>query len=555
MKKINSCSDYFSCIILSFALVAAPSYVISGNCHFGISFVIDTIWVFLTLIFVNYWTRKGIIFIVKNNQKKDFLKRWNCILSSRFSLIYITLIILLCWIPIIISLYPGTLINDTWGQLEEFIRYFNIGGTYNGVLSDHHPIIDTLIMGTIIVPFGEKLNNWQLGFYVYTLLQVFFTATSFALTIDYAFKKFKLDSKILLVFTLVYALCPLFPISAQTISKDALFSWIYVLFTILFIEALRTDGSAFYKWKYILSLIVVSFFCICTKKVGLYIIILSLTFLVIFIRKAKLHSFITLIFILFLSVGTTGIIKHSLNVQPGGKQEMLSLPFQQTARYVKFYKDDITSKEYQSINKLIKIKKIGKVYNPTVADPVKGYKDRGTTKECIAYLRAWLSMGIKHPKVYISAFNAMVSGWFSFNKYVPLMDMSWHSQLDGNLINERSALRSGIINKLSLVLEQSINNLYQVPPFNIFLSYAFYASILPTFVLSTFIRKWNNKSLRKYWLVGVPLFLSLILGCWLSPLSTSLESMRYLYPVVYTLPVLVLLVIYMYKKEYYSESV
>lgn len=75
------------------------------------------------------------------------------------------------WFPIIFALYPGTLINDTWGQLSEYIRYYNIGGTYYGRLSDHHPFVDTLIMGSIITPFGEKLQNWQLGFFVYGRLQ------------------------------------------------------------------------------------------------------------------------------------------------------------------------------------------------------------------------------------------------------------------------------------------------------------------------------------------------------------------------------------------------
>ena len=45
-------------------------------------------------------------------------------------------------------------------------------------------------------------------------------------------------------------------------------------------------------------------------------------------------------------IDATGTIK-------GGQQEMLSIPFQQTARYVKYHGDDITDYEYKVIDKVL----------------------------------------------------------------------------------------------------------------------------------------------------------------------------------------------------------
>lgn len=40
-------------------------------------------------------------------------------------------------------------------------------------------------------------------------------------------------------------------------------------------------------------------------------------------------------------------------VKPGGKQEMLSIPFQQTARYVKYYGNDVSTEEEKVIRKVL----------------------------------------------------------------------------------------------------------------------------------------------------------------------------------------------------------
>lgn len=552
--KINSLADYIACLILALALVAAPYYIDTGNCDLSFTYIITVIIVFLSLLLINTMIRILIIRNTKSEQRnKHYLTLWEKIVNNKYAVIWLTLIILVFWIPVIVSLYPGTLINDTWGQLSEYIQYFNIGGTYNGQLSDHHPFVDTLFIGIIITPFGEKIHNWQMGFFVYTILQVILTASSFALTIVYSFKKLKIKSSYLLVMCLFYSLCPIFPISAQTISKDALFSWIYVLFILLFIEILRTHGECLTNYKYMIMMVIVASLCIFTKKVGLYIIGISLLSVIIFIPKFRLRSVIMLGVVLFISIGLGGETKRALNVLPGGKQEMLSIPFQQSARYMLEHKNDVTKAEYKSTDKLIDIKTLNKRYNPINADPVKGYEDRRNTLEFKNYLVSWYKEGIRHPKTYIAAFNAMASGWFSFEEYLPLTNMDWHSQLNTKLMPEKVSVRPKIFNITSGIVQSVNDNLYHNPIFQIFLSYAFYASLIPAFVIATFCRKWHLKKLKYYWLSMIPLILSIILGCWLAPVSIALEGKRYLYPVIYTLPIMLSLCLSMYQNKYKEE--
>ena len=545
--------EYFLYFLISVMITAAPKYIQTGNCSLNLEFFITFLWTFLAICFLSQLLRT---FFIKSalNPKEISNTYVNFILNSKYSLLYITLIILIFWLPIIISLYPGTLINDTWGQLNEYLTFFKHGEIQRGVLSDHHPFFDTLIMGFIITPFGKYLHNWQLGIFTYTMIQSILTAFSFALTVIYAHKKLHIKNGFSLFMIGFYAICPIFPVSVQTVSKDALFSWIYVIFILFFIEAIRTKCHSFNSLKYCIALILTAFFCTLTKKVGLYIILLSFISITIFIPKNRSKTLVVLICTLFLSVGLTGIIKSSLGVTPGGKQEMFSLPFQQTARYYRNYGKDTTKKEDAIIGKVLNMKNLGERYTPTNADPVKGYNDRGTTNQYKNYIKVWFKQGLRHPKIYFSAANAMLAGWFSFTEYRPLLDMSWHSQLNPKLIPNTTPNRKGFFKKSSAIVENVFDNLYNNPLFMLLLSYAFYATLLPAFIIATLWRKWEKEQIKYYWITTIPLILSILLGCWLAPVSIQFEGRRYLYPVIYTLPIMLALCKSVYQIKYSNKN-
>ncbi len=555
--KVTGIIDYIFCLVLSLAIVAAPNYIKDGECDFSFSYLATVLIVFFSLGTVNYFARRLIVRNISGPLwKSEFnclFRTWNKVLNSKYNLWLFFIIILFFWLPIIIALYPGTLINDTWGQLAQFIQYF-YKGKHFGAFSNHHPIFDTLIMGTIITPFGEKINNWQLGFFVYSFIQELLTVFSFALTVYYAYKYLKVKSGYVLTLLLFYALCPIFPISAQTISKDALFSWIYVIFIVLFIEALRTQGRVFSSFKYDVLLGLSVILCIITKSVGIYIVTFSLIAVCLFIPRYRRYSFATLACSLLIALGLLTGVKRTLNVAPSGKQEMFSLPFQQTARYFKYHPKDVTKAEFNSINALLDGENIGGVYNPTNADPVKGYTDRGNLKQYKNYLISWGKEGARHPRTYVAAFNAMVSGWFSFEEYAPLMSMDWHSQLNPKLMPTSASIRHGYFRRSSQVVITTFDNLYKIPILQLLLSYGLYAAILPMFIVATFLRKWGLKEVKVYWLSIIPLCLSIVLGCWLAPVSILFEGRRYLYPIVYTLPLMISLCLSVYQIKYDSHK-
>lgn len=115
-------------------------------------------------------------------------------MNSRFAVYKVACIILFCWLPVLIVLYPGTLINDTWGQLSQFIRWTETGGA-KGILYDYHPIFDTFFIGVLIVPFAKLSGNWHFAIFTYVILQACLTSFSFSYSVLFLRKRLGLDER------------------------------------------------------------------------------------------------------------------------------------------------------------------------------------------------------------------------------------------------------------------------------------------------------------------------------------------------------------------------
>lgn len=377
------------------------------------------------------------------------------------------------------------------------------------------------------------------------MLQAILTSFAFASTVTYTFKKLGLGVKVSGVLMLLYCIIPIFPAAVQTVSKDALHSWGFAFFVVLYIELVRTNGMVIKDKVFLTKLCFVIMYCCLTKKVGFYVILLSLIVAFLFQKNNRKYLLIPIAVAILLMNGFMPIIRTKLQVSPGGKQEMFSLPFQMTARYVKYYGDDVTEEEYEILDKVLTMDTLAERYNATNADPVKDYYQKAEDEYYVKYLGVWLKQGIRHPGVYISAFNAMLSGWFSWNEYSPLMNNDWRNQQNTDLIPDWVAVR-GITEGTANAYQEMFHDLYSVPIIQIFLSYGFYASLLPAFAVSTVFRKWKRKE-AKYWIAICPTLFALFIGCWLAPVSFHLEGKRYLYPVVYTIPLVIMWCLYVYK--------
>ncbi len=286
--------------------------------------------------------------------------------------------------------------------------------------------------------------------------------------------------------------------------------------------------------------------CCLTKKVGVYVVLLSCIITLIALRKKVKQLLIPILSSVFLMTVLLPGILAACEVEPGGKQEMLSLPFQMTARCILEHYYDFSQDELNTLNYVLDIDTIADDYNPISADPVKHYSQKGDDEDYTAYLKLWLVKGIRHPGTYFRATMCMLSGWFSWSEYDPRMDMNWRSQINTGLTPDWIVIRTFSENTANAYRE-FYHRLYGNALFRVFLSYGFYSALIPAFAVGTVFQR--NRKGKTDWLAVLPTLFSLALGCWLAPLSIHYEGRRYLFPITYTAPLLIMWCLYVMKKE------
>jgi hypothetical protein len=99
----------------------------------------------------------------------------------------------------------------------------------------------------------------------------------------------------------------------------------------------------------------------------------------------------------------SNIFVASTGATRGGIQEALSIPFQQTARFVRDHPYLVTDAHREAIHPVLNMYTLAARYVPTLSDPVKWAFWDGDASLLPAYFRAWFQMGLMRPMTYISA--------------------------------------------------------------------------------------------------------------------------------------------------------
>ncbi len=358
--------------------------------------------------------------IKKTKLYKLFLKH-----PFLFSLIFI----LICWLPYIISFYPSILSPDPSFQIKQYFKIPNKYSTYvvlldpNVLITNHHPVIHTLLLGTC-VKIGKIINNVNLGFFIYSLIQTLILSSVLAYTIKFM-NDLKLSKKYLLFSLIIYSFVPIFPFYAMSAVKDVIFGSLIILYIITIYKLIKCDDI---KIKNIVKIIILLILIILFRNNGIHVIVLSFPFLFFIDKKIRKKIKLILIFlvIIIFNYSYNNIILPYFKITPTSVREMLSIPFQQTARYVKYHDREVTKEEKKAIDKLLNYDTLAKRYKSDISDPVKNEFNRYYKKEDLnKYFRVWFKEFTKHPITYIEAtidntygyFYPLKTRWFIYYKY------------------------------------------------------------------------------------------------------------------------------------------
>lgn len=331
----------------------------------------------------------------------------------------------LCWLPYYLFFFPGLNNPDTSMQIGWALHYYTPWLEFSPVrgegvhATNHHPYFTTLLFG-LFARLGLALGDIRYGVAAYNFLQLLTTALAMT-GIWFYLRRLGMPEKVLRAAILFTALFPLFPLYAITMLKDSLFSLACLTLSILLLELARTEGACLKQLPFCCLLFVNAWLVMFSKNQGVYFIaVIGLACLVY--RGVRTRAAVSLLLpaVLFQTVWM-GILLPLWNVAPGGKQETLGLLFQQTARCVVTYPEDVSEEEADTIRAVINYDLLPVLYAPMQSDNVKfTFNQDCTDEELSAYFKVWRDMFRRHPDAYIQAFISNCYAGFYVQHETPL---------------------------------------------------------------------------------------------------------------------------------------
>ena len=367
-------------------------------------------WVLIN--FIGYFTLiwiliKNIYYFLDNFNKekiKEYRFKIDFLNNNYYLFITFFVLIFIAWIPYLLRYYPGIVTSDSYSQIEQAIGKI--------ALSDHHPIAHTAIISFCINIGLLIFKDINTSIALYSIVSMICMALFDSTVLLYLRRK-NINKTIIIGALLFYMFYPINAIYSITMWKDILFSGIFPIFLILCNELLFNTEAFLKDCKNIFTFITISFLMIVLRHNGLYVVILSLPFFYIPLRKYWKKISIMFIGIFLVNQIFNIFMFNILKVEKGSVGEMLSIPVQQIARVEKNHRDELSEDTLNRINSIFITEKIGDYYDPGLSDPVKWKVDIQYFKQNkVEFIKVWAKLLLKYPKDYVESFISNSYGYY-----------------------------------------------------------------------------------------------------------------------------------------------
>ncbi len=491
----------------------------------------------------------NLYYVDEINNKKILYKFFSCFKSHPFSISFI--ILFLIYIPYIIVSYPAIFCNDmvnqiiqAYPELESYApAYTSQLATEEGIyLNNHHPVVYTLLIH-FFLELGVKLfSSYNIGIFICALLQLIVMLFSIAFSIQLLVK---MNIRLEIVFTvmLYYAFSPRIQSYMFFMTKDVFYS----AFLLLFITNLfKVSISHTMKDNLMFGISILGIMLF--RNDGKYLLILSLTGICFLYKTMRKKMVLYIIIVILLGTAYTDIILPSFHVIPGSVREVLSIPFQQTARYLRESTTPISQEEKVAISAILDYDTIIEKYNPNISDRVKNtFNEKATKDELKEYFHVYIQMFFKHPSHYVQA--TMNNYYYYFYPGRKMADYWSYLSSEQNIESANDRCKKlgtdfghpKVLKRMRDTYEQLREGIARLPIVSLLISTATYSWLL---ILLMFycIRMTNREALG----IIIPLCVQLLV-CLAGPLNGW--HFRYMYPIVVSLPIAFLISINLVKNS------
>lgn len=360
--------------------------------------------------------------IMTTAYKKLMNNRKNCpaihFFERKYVGLFVFIALLVVWGATLFIYYPAFFMGDTEDILYMAFNY-PTGLTHTvllpkkGVyLTNHHPVLYTGFI-RIVMDIVRKLGGGDTcSVFICAVVQCVVSASILSYSCIYCARELKRPYAAM--FALIFwVICPWVSKYAIMISKDTLFAGFILLFGVNLHGLLNSANNCVKKIKHSFGVLLPALMILLLRKNGLYIVEFTFVSLLFLYRKYWKQWFVYIALIVLIQFGFSNIILPAAGIADGSVREALSIPFQQTARYIQRHGDKVTEQEREAINAVLQYDVLAKIYSSDVSDPVKDtFRIDADNEDLINYFKVWFAMFWKHPGTYAAATISNYYGYF-----------------------------------------------------------------------------------------------------------------------------------------------
>lgn len=357
------------------------------------------------------------------------------------------LVLALCWLPVLIGYAPALFMWDTNTQI---LQWFGLPNHISSsvdlldssvLLTQHHPPLHTALVGLCVQAGISLAGSENLGIFIYAVLQwiVDILAISWAFRIAQIVGAPHAPHFVALGFI---ALVPAYSNYSVLVTKDVLFASALLLFAIelvyLVFCAASSDGRIAFSRRHAVLLVAGALGAALLRS-GMIVAVaggaLAATLLLwrmqrrvareglrpVSARSLLRIPLIALALVIAANLLLARVVYPALAITPSSKREVLSIPMQQVARFMRDRPDAVQPEDLRAIDRALDAPSLARLYDPSKSDPVKAtYKEQASSDDLSAFWQTWARLFARDPGCFISATAANYYGYF-----YPAHAMSW----------------------------------------------------------------------------------------------------------------------------------
>ena len=326
-----------------------------------------------------------------------------------FGLLWI--VMLLCWLPYVLSFFPGNMTGDSVLQLEQ------AAGTLP--LSDAHPVMHTAVFALCI-----RLTAWlgipHAAVACCSTLQALGMTAILVYACQFLVRALRVPGWQAALAYAFFALLPVHPLLGITLWKDVPHAGTVLLLVLQLMAFTLTPREAFASRRRCAALIVILFFFATLRHNGLYSCIVLLPWFVWRFRAYARRALAICLTTAALLALYRGPVLGLLQPARGSAAEALSIPLQQLARVVTYESDRLSASDRDAIAEILPYAELPQLYHPQISDPVKARFDADAFRRAPGrYAALWLRLVAEYPLLSLDAFLCNNYGyWYPGVQYI-----------------------------------------------------------------------------------------------------------------------------------------